>query len=405
MTEGDRASVHAVIVHHRGCDMLRRCLESLLASRDVELEVVTVANHCQEALPDLVERSDRIHLVVSEDSRGFSAANNLGVDWARRHLGEPDFYYFVNNDTESAPTALARLVRAVRSDPDAAVAGPRLLILGAPEYLNSLGLQVTEDAWGWDEGIGRRAADYGPLPDERPMLAVTGSALLIKAPVYRLIGGWDEVYDFYFEDIDLCIKVWEAGCRVLLAPDAVVRHQISATMTEDAAGTERKHFLFWRNRLMLALVHWPRPLLWKLLKRVLVDEIARPSWAESRLARRALAGASRRLPALLRRRWGLERRYRWSRFLHPAGSVPTITLPAVNAAAPPEPPRTETEPAPPDGPSARLEQANRRIADLEQALARTRHELREIHRSRMWRWWMRYLAVRRALLAPFKRHG
>jgi|GEM_PF-233283 len=317
--------VTAVTVHHRGRDMLGACLESLLASTGVELEVVVVANACDEELPEVVSTSPHVHVVRSERSIGFSAANNLGVSWTRQHLDEPDFYYFVNNDTWSTPEALERLAAAVESSPRGAAAGPRLLIQWAPDHLNSLGLNVTEDAWGWDEGIGVRQDRYGPLPSRGRVLALTGSALLVSAPVLRAVGGWTELYDYYFEDIDLCLKVWGAGFEVLVEPDAVVMHAVSATMT---LGSERKVFLFWRNRLLLALAHWPPGPLWRVLKRAVVDEILGRRWPDSRLQRRALAGALGKLPRALAARWRWRGRHTdWLGLLRPAGSVPVITLP------------------------------------------------------------------------------
>ena len=68
-----------MIVHHRGKRLLARCLDSLLASRGVDLTVVVVANACREALPEVAEASSRVHVVATEHSLGFSAANNLGA--------------------------------------------------------------------------------------------------------------------------------------------------------------------------------------------------------------------------------------------------------------------------------------------------------------------------------------
>lgn len=317
--------VFAVTVHHRGREMLGACLDSLLASTGVELEVVVVANACDEALPEVASSSPHVHVVRSERSIGFSAANNLGVGWARRHLGVPDFYYFVNNDTWSTPEALERLVAAVESSPRGAAAGPRLLIQWAPDHLNSLGLNVTEDAWGWDEGIGIRQDLYGPLPPRGEVLALTGSALLVRAAVLDAVGGWTELYDYYFEDIDLCLKVWGAGFEVLVEPAAVVMHAVSATMT---LGSDRKVFLFWRNRLLLALAHWPAGRLWRVLRRAIGEEIAGRPWPDSRLQRRALTGALGKLPRALLARWRWRGRHTdWVGLLRPAGSVPVITLP------------------------------------------------------------------------------
>lgn len=318
------ARVHAVTIHHRGRDMLDVCLTSLLASRGVDLEVVVVLNGCDEELPRVAETSSRVHVVATEAPVGFSEANNVGTDWAAANLGDVDFYYFVNNDTRSEPDALAALVKAVSADERAAAAGPTLLIDWAPDHLNSLGLNVTDDAWAWDEGIGISLADYGALPDRRRVIAVTGSALLVSCDAYRQVGGWTELYDFYFEDIDLCLKLRDAGWEIVHEPAAVVGHHVSATMTVES---DYKYYLFWRNRLVLALVHWPFGLLARLFRVAVVDEILRRPRADSALQRRALRGALAKLPRALALRMKTGGRRDWTAMLVPRGSVPVITLP------------------------------------------------------------------------------
>jgi GT2 family glycosyltransferase len=318
------ARVIAVTIHHRGREMLDVCLATLLDSEGVELEIVVVLNGCDEDLPEVASSSPRVHVIETDGPVGFSEANNFGVDWAAGHLDEPDYYYFINNDTRSKPDALALQVAVLETDDRAAVAGPTLLIDWARNHLNSLGLNVTDDAWGWDEGIGIARADYGPLPARRPVVAVTGSAILVDASVYSLVGGWTVLYDYYFEDIDLCLKVRGAGYEVIHEPEAVVGHHVSATMTLES---DYKNYLFWRNRLVLACVHWPLGMLGRLLKIAIVDEILRRPKEETETRRKALWGALKKVPRALGARWRHRGRKDWVELLVPRGSVPVITLP------------------------------------------------------------------------------
>lgn len=454
--EIQRQRVIAVIPHHQDAAMLARCLESLLTSTRVELDVVVVENACPEELPAVAHDSPRVHAVRSEVSLGFSAANNLGVAWAREHLGDPDFYYFINNDTESAAPALARLIAALEARPETAMAGPRLLILDAPDHYNSLGINVTEDGWGWDEAIGIPVAQYTEMPELRKVLTVTGAALLIDAAVFHKVEGWTEIYDYYFEDIDLGIKVWKAHRQVIHVPEAMVRHRISATMTD---GSQRKQFLFWRNRLILALIHWPPLLLVKTLHRAIFLELLAWGRTDRPMLRRALFEAFARLPKLLRLRRRWQGSSGWQGFLRPTGSVPVIQLPETSAKTPSEPAAdrtsaggtstdgtstdgtsTGTSPADdtdaesrtgadpslhddlpgPDGFESRpgvrgvVEYLNRTVAETRAELAASRQRadrlatdyteamgvLQQIHSSKMWRLWQRYVAARAWLLKP-----
>ena len=328
-----RPRIHAVTVHHRGKDLLDHCLRSLLATRGSDFEIVVVSNACQEPLPEVVEREPRIHLLRLETSVGFSEANNRGVAWAREHLGEPDHWFFVNNDAVVEPETLCRLAEALEGAPHGGIAGPRLQIWGAEDHLNSLGLNVTAAGEAWDEGIGLPLAGYGPLPDRREVLAVTGSALLIRAATLREIEGWSEIYGYYMEDIDLCLKAWSRGWTVLHIPDAIASHAISATADQIS---DFKRFHSWRNQFVLLLIHWPLAELLRVTPRLVASQL-HVQWQrlrlqcrdDARLQRHIWADALRLLPSALAQRRKLGGERSWVRFLRKPGTVPEIRLPTI----------------------------------------------------------------------------
>jgi GT2 family glycosyltransferase len=323
--------VCAVIVHNRGQRLLDRCLRSLLVSTGVRLEIVIVANACSEALPSLVEDEAGIHVVESQRAVGFSTANNLGAAWAREHLAPVDHLFFVNNDTLVEPGTLASLAGELGEHPRSAIAGPLLMIWGADDVINSLGLNLTRTGQAWDEGIGRPLADYQPLTPRRMVTAVTGAALMVRFGVFEQLGGWEDLYAFYFEDIDLCLRAREAGWDVVVVTDAVMTHAISATA---ARGSDMKRKLSWRNRFLLMLIHWPWPLLltagsWTAAAELKLAgrRILASAWADLALQARSWMGALRRWPQALaaRRRRGPS--HGWVAELKPHGSVPAIVLP------------------------------------------------------------------------------
>ncbi len=328
--DGD-VRVCAVIVHHRGFRLLARCLEALVSSRGVDLRIVIVANACKEALPGRADDDDRIHVVRSDRAIGFSEANNLGASWAREHLDPCDYLFFVNNDTIVETSTIARLVDGMAAVEGCAIAGPQLMIWGADRVLNSLGLNVTVDGEAWDEGIGRPLDEYAETTRIADVLAVTGAALIVRRDVLEEIGGWSELYGFYFEDVDLCLRARSHGWTVLVVRDARMAHAISATA---ARGSDMKRQLSWRNRFLLILVHWPWRLLLTIGWRMAAGEcglalrrVRARAWSDLRLQLRSWAGAARRWPGALAERRLRGSNHDWCYRLRPRGSVPEIRLP------------------------------------------------------------------------------
>jgi hypothetical protein len=284
----------------------------------------------------------------------------------------------------------------------------------------------------------------------------------MRCDVFQHIEGWTELYDYYFEDIDLCLKAQRVGWGVVHVPEAVVYHQVSATMTLESS---HKVYLFWRNRILVSVVHWPWRRLLHQARLVIVDEILRRPRVETELQRRALRGAWGKLGAALRVRRRLHGTSRgWLELLRPRGSVPTITLPQrsnepaqtqphmePNSEAPHHPDTTTGESMAmgtstdrtADASGAiltleeRLEIAERdaeslrsQLVDLEVRLAvamgalsraeeaaieprreieacqadyhRVRSELGQIHQSRLWALWMAWHRVRHVVSHPLR---
>ncbi len=330
-----RPKVRAIVVHHRNAELLDHCLRAALGSTGVDLDLVLFENDCREALPDWVSNEPRVHRLASPRALGFGAANNRAVAWSRAHLPAVDAYFFLNNDAVVRADTVARLAAVLDEHPDAAAAGPLILIWGAEDHLNSLGLNLSTAGEAWDEGIGVPVARHLPLPGREEVLAVTGSAMLVRRRAFEVAGGWSQLFDFYMEDLDLCLRFRRRGQSVWLVPDAVVAHAVSATA---GPASEFKLFLFWRNRWILMLLHWP----WRRLLRAIPDQV-RIEHASHRARvrardlvtadrqRRAWLGALALLPRILAARLGHGSDESWWKLLKAAGTAPTIVLPEVVA--------------------------------------------------------------------------
>ena len=164
---------------------------------------------------------------------------------------------------------------------------------------------------------------------------MTGAALMIRAHLFEELGGWEELYEYYFEDIDLCLRAQSRGWAVVRVTDAIVWHAISATASQ---GSDFKLQLTWRNRLLLMVVHWPVSLWRQVWTRVCGKELrqfgerirARASH-DAWLQFRSWGGVCKRIFAALRLRDWVGENTQWVEFLREPGSVPVISLPAVVA--------------------------------------------------------------------------
>jgi GT2 family glycosyltransferase len=138
----------------------------------------------------------------NKHNRGFSTANNLGARWAKgKNL------MFLNNDTKPQLGFLKPLL------------GYNLC---APKILNYEGVDV-------DHRVGRSCDIYGWQAWEGPTFFAEGSALFIRRELFEKLGGFDEKYFMYLEDLDLCWRAQLLGYTVAEVPESKVNHYAGGT--------------------------------------------------------------------------------------------------------------------------------------------------------------------------------
>jgi GT2 family glycosyltransferase len=235
-----RPSVSIIVLNWNGRPYLAECLESLRSqSYDGPHQVVLVDNGSQDGSADMVEASfPEVRLIRSPVNLGFAAGNNL----AARQL-DTELLAFLNNDTRTDPNWLDELVRSVTEASDVASAGGRILswdgktvdFIGGGATLTGLGMQF---------GYGQPASVDAPAGD---ILFACGGSMIVKRDAYLQVGGLDDDYFLFYEDVDLGWRFWLAGYRVRYAPGAIMfhRHHGGTRRFED----ERLAVLYERNAL------------------------------------------------------------------------------------------------------------------------------------------------------------
>jgi GT2 family glycosyltransferase len=223
-SERDLPRAAIVILNFNGRHHLDGCFESLrgLDYPEDRLEVVLVDNGSNDGSVEHVKAAHGwVHLVENERNAGFSAGCNQGAHAASR----PEVLVFLNNDMRVEPSWLRELVGPlVRSECQATTAkmyswdGRKMNSAGGGMNFHGIGIQR-----GYLE-------DPGPEHDEpQRSLFACGGAMAIDAAVYHDVGGFDEEFFAYYEDVDLGWRMWVLGHEVHYTPSAVCFHHHSST--------------------------------------------------------------------------------------------------------------------------------------------------------------------------------
>ncbi|MFI5759050.1 glycosyltransferase [Streptomyces sp. NPDC051569] len=153
--------------------------------------------------------------------------------------GEPvQWLWLLHDDCAPAPDALAELLRVADSDEHAAIVGPKLRGWYDRKQLLEVGVSIANSGRRWT-GLDRREQDQGQHDQVRSVLSVSSAGMLIRRDVWDELGGFDRRLPLMRDDVDLCWRAHAAGHRVLIAPDAVLRHAEAAARerrTVDCAG-------------------------------------------------------------------------------------------------------------------------------------------------------------------------
>jgi GT2 family glycosyltransferase len=190
-----------------------------------------------------LRRIDGIEVIAGEQNAGFAANVNRGL---RATEGKGDVVV-LNSDVEARPGWLACLQYAASQEEDVGIVGAQLLY---PDGRIQFGGTVrNRDAPEWfDHRYRFKPEGWGPACQAGPALAVTGACMYVRREVIERVGLLDERYPMAYEDVDWCLRAWQAGFRVLYFPAARLVHHESVTRGTDVGQRElASQRYFWKR--------------------------------------------------------------------------------------------------------------------------------------------------------------
>jgi GT2 family glycosyltransferase/glycosyltransferase involved in cell wall biosynthesis len=232
--------VSVVVVTYNNLALTRACLDSLEQRTHYgNFEIIVVDNASADGTPEYLnawaEISAGRHVILNVRNRGFSAANNQGLEKAR---GE--YLVLLNNDTEVSQGWLRTLMNHLRLDHTLGMIGPVTNNIG-----NEARIRIRYADW---HEMQRKARGHTlqHLGETFQIRTLAFFCVMIPRRVYAKVGPLDEAYGLgFFEDDDYCRRVEQAGWRIECAEDVFVHHHLSASFNK--LGKGRKELLE-RNR-------------------------------------------------------------------------------------------------------------------------------------------------------------
>jgi len=309
--------ISVVIVNWNTKAFVLDCIQSIRSrSQGLQIEIIVVDNASQDGSPEAIRQQfPEVHLVENSTNCGFARGNNIGMARARGR-----YVCLVNSDCVVLDGCFQRLHRYMEDHADVGIVGPKLLwkdrtlqlsCRKLPSLWNALcpALGLTKIFPGVPFLSGEHMGYFGH--DEiRDVDVLVGAFLMVRKSAVDAVGGMDESYFMYCEEVDWCKRFVKAGWRVVFNPEAEAIHHGGGSSANEPTRCHREYCLsnlkYWRKhhsrprelgfRAILLLRYAVRLPCWRLAQRL---SGSRREWYRQKVsdARTALSVALAKLPA------------------------------------------------------------------------------------------------------------
>lgn len=240
--------VSVIVLNWNNLEIIEMCLDSLLAQTYDNLEIVVVDNASTDGSLQFI-REKYPQVVVSPQSKnlGFAGGVNRGIE---KSSGE--YVALLNSDAQADPNWISMLLVSMLQGDRVAACGSKMLDYSDRKVIDSTGIRMFSSGRATDRGYGE--IDVGQYDQMEEIFGACGGAVLFDKRVIQSLGGFDENFFVYLEDVDLAWRLRNAGYKTLYCPEAIVYHMRSRS-TSKTSFTQR--FYGGRNRILILLKNMP----------------------------------------------------------------------------------------------------------------------------------------------------
>jgi len=266
-TDTSLPSVSVIVLNYNGLSHLENCFSSLcrVTYPADRLELILMDNNSTDRSVEFTKKHyPLVRIIRGEHNYGFAGGNNRA---ARQAQG--DYVVFLNNDMTVKEHFLKGLLEPIQKNPDIVCAGAMILNWDGSHY--DFGGSAADFAGhAFQLGYGKPVTP-GKYNQQRPTLYACGGAMIIDRQVFLEVGGFDEDYFIYYEDMDLGWRLWLLGYQVYYAPQAVAYHRHHGTMA--GFSDFRKRVLYKRNTLFTIIKNYDDQHLGRILPAILLASV------------------------------------------------------------------------------------------------------------------------------------
>ncbi len=224
-----KESCSVIIVNWNGKTHLADCIPSLLNARWPGVyEIIVVDNGSTDGslkyIRALQKKHAHIFVIQNKTNLGFAETNNQGF---ARSTGE--YVVFLNNDTVVTPEFMMPLVSRLKKYPGVAAVQPRICKYPDTTLVDSVGSYFLTN--GFLYHVGHNKPDQDKYHSPAPIFTMKGACMVFKRHVLEHVGVFDPAYFAYFEETDLCQRVWLSGKSIWYEPNSIIYHKGGETST------------------------------------------------------------------------------------------------------------------------------------------------------------------------------
>ncbi len=241
----DNVDISVVLVVWQNQQYLKRCLDALQQQTVKAKEVIVIFNGDETDASYFEDYDLNFKFHSFAENLGFAKANNVGVE-----LCSSEWVALLNVDAFPHEQWLEHLQQATKNHPDFSTFASKQIQYNNPELLDGIGDTYHISGLIWREAYGQRVEDSDI--ESKEIFSACAAAVLYKKEAFEAVGGFDEDYFSYSEDIDLGFRLRLQGHKCLYLPTAVVEHVGSAS-----TGGQHSDF---------AIYHGHRNLVWTFFK-------------------------------------------------------------------------------------------------------------------------------------------